>query len=167
MPFRGESSGVIFKAILDGPHVCGATESRRAAKLEEIINKALEKDRNLRYQHAADMRADLQRLKRDTEGGHFSTAISAPGPVARTPGPRVGKLWKIWVPVVALALIVAGSLYYRSQQSNRLTDKDSIVLGDFDNKTSDSVFDDTLKQGFSVQLEQSPFFDLVSETQDK
>ncbi len=83
--------------------------------------------------------------------------------MARAPGPRVGKLWKIGVPVVALALIVGGSLYYRSQQSNRLTDKDSIVLADFDNKTSDSVFDDTLKQGLSVQLEQSPFFDLVSE----
>ncbi len=59
--------------------------------------------------------------------------------------------------------MVAGGLYYRSHQNNRLTDKDSIVLADFDNKTGDSVFDNTLKQGLSVQLEQSPFFDLVSE----
>jgi tetratricopeptide (TPR) repeat protein len=59
---------------------------------------------------------------------------------------------------------VAGGLYYRShQQSNRLTDKDTIVLSDFDNKTGDPVFDDTLKQGLSVQLEQSPFLDLISE----
>ena len=164
LPFRGESSGVVFKAILDGsPTSAVRLNPDVPAKLEEIINKALEKDCNLRYQHAADMRTDLQRLKRDSEGGHFSAAISAPGPVARAPGPRVGKLWKIGVPVVALALIVAGSHYYRSQQSNRLTDKDSIVLADFNNKTSDSVFDDTLKQGLSVQLEQSPFFDLVSE----
>ena len=55
-------------------------------------------------------------------------------------------------------------LYYRShQQSNRLTEKDTIVLSDFDNKTGDSVFDDTLKQGLSVQLEQSPFLALMSE----
>ena len=61
-------------------------------------------------------------------------------------------------------MLVAGGLYYRShQQSNRLTDKDTIVLSDFDNKTGDSVFDDTLKQGLSVQLEQSPFLALVSE----
>jgi serine/threonine protein kinase/tetratricopeptide (TPR) repeat protein len=164
LPFRGESSGVVFKAILDGsPTSAVRLNPDVPAKLEEIINKALEKDCNLRYQHAADMRTDLQRLKRDSEGGHFSAAISAPGPVARAPEPRVGKLWKIGVSVVALALIVAGSHYYRSQQSNRLTDKDSIVLADFNNKTSDSVFDDTLKQGLSVQLGQSPFFDLVSE----
>ena len=164
LPFRGESSGVVFKAILDGsPTSAVRLNPDVPAKLEEIINKALEKDCNLRYQHAADMRTDLQRLKRDSEGGHFSAAISALGPVALAPVPRVGNLWKIGVPAVALALIVAGSLYYRSRQSNRLTDKDSIVLADFDNKTSDSVFDDTLKQGLSVQLEQSPFFDLVSE----
>ena len=63
-----------------------------------------------------------------------------------------------------VALLVAGGLYYRShQQSKRLTDKDTIVLSDFDNKTGDAVFDDTLKQGLSVQLEQSPFLALISE----
>ncbi len=117
----------------------------------------------MRYQHAADMRTDLQRLKRDSESGHLSAASSAPGPAVVAPAARVGKLWKIAIPVVAVALMVAGALYYRSRQNNRLTDKDSIVLADFNNKTADSVFDDTLKQGLSVQLEQSPFFDLVSD----
>ncbi len=75
----------------------------------------------------------------------------------------VGKLWKIALPALLVVLLGAAGLYYRSRQSNRLTDRDNIVLADFDNKTGDSVFDDTLKQGLSVQLEQSPFFDLVSE----
>ncbi len=71
LPFRGESSGVIFKAILDGnPTSVVRLNPDVPAKLEDIINKALEKDRNLRYQHAADMRTDLQRLKRDSESGH-------------------------------------------------------------------------------------------------
>src|SRR6202163_1310915 len=70
LPFRGESSGVIFKAILDGsPTSAGRLNPDVPAKLEDIINKALEKDRNLRYQHAADVRTDLQRLKRDSESG--------------------------------------------------------------------------------------------------
>jgi eukaryotic-like serine/threonine-protein kinase len=70
LPFRGESSGVIFKAILDGtPTSAVRLNPDVSPKLEEIINKALERDRNLRYQHAADMRTDLQRLKRDTESG--------------------------------------------------------------------------------------------------
>jgi len=164
LPFRGESSGVIFKAILDGiPTSAVRLNPDVPAKLEDIINKALEKDRNLRYQHAADMRTDLQRLKRDSESGYLSAASSGSGTAAVAPAVRVGKFWKIAVSVVTLALIVAGGLYHRSRQSNRLTDKDSIVLADFDNKTGDSVFDNTLKQGLSVQLEQSPFFDLVSE----
>ena len=164
LPFRGESSGVIFKAILDGsPTSAGRLNPDVPAKLEDIINKALEKDRNLRYQHAADVRTDLQRLKRDSESGHLSAASSAAGPAVVAPAARVGKLWKIAIPVVAVALMVAGALYYRSRQNNRLSDKDSIVLADFNNKTADSVFDDTLKQGLSVQLEQSPFFDLVSD----
>jgi len=77
LPFRGESSGVIFKAILDGdPTSAVRLNPDVPAKLEEIIRKALEKDRNLRYQHAADMRTDLQRLKRDSES-HTSSAATA------------------------------------------------------------------------------------------
>jgi eukaryotic-like serine/threonine-protein kinase len=84
LPFNGESSGVIFKAILDAtPTPPIRFNPSVPPKLEDIINKALEKDRNLRYQHAADMRADLQRLKRDTESGRSPGLMgmpSAPSP---------------------------------------------------------------------------------------
>jgi tetratricopeptide (TPR) repeat protein len=101
-------------------------------------------------------------LKRDSESGHLSTTSSATRSEA---GAAAGgwTAWRIALPIVTVALIVAGGFYYRSRQSNRLTDNDSVVLADFDNKTGDSVFDGTLKQGLSVQLEQSPFFDFVSE----
>jgi eukaryotic-like serine/threonine-protein kinase len=76
LPFRGESSGVIFKAILDAaPTPAVRLNPDLSAELERIINKCLEKDRNLRYQHASEMRADLQRLKRDTDT-HKSAAVT-------------------------------------------------------------------------------------------
>jgi serine/threonine protein kinase/tetratricopeptide (TPR) repeat protein len=163
LPFHGESSAVICEAIMNRtPMAVVRLNHDVPPKLEDIISKALEKDRNLRYQSAAEMRTDLQRLKRDSESGHRSQPGSGPEPVA-APAAWVGKFRKIAVPVGTLALIVATGIYYRSRQNHRLTDKDSIVLGDFNNKTGDSVFDDTLKQGLSVQLEQSPFFDLVSD----
>jgi len=157
LPFRGDSTATIFEAILNrAPVPLARLNPDVPPKLEEIINKALEKDRSLRYQHAADMRTDLQRLKRDSESG---TAA-----VSEAPAAWIAKVWKIAVPILLVALLVAGGLYYRShQQSKRLTDKDTIVLSDFDNKTGDAVFDDTLKQGLSVQLEQSPFLALISE----
>jgi eukaryotic-like serine/threonine-protein kinase len=80
LPFRGESSGVIFKAILDGtPTSAVRLNPDLPPRLEDIINKCLEKDRNLRYQHAADLRTDLQRLKRDTDS---SRSVVLPAAVA-------------------------------------------------------------------------------------
>jgi eukaryotic-like serine/threonine-protein kinase len=167
LPFRGESTATIFEAILNRDPVAAVRlNPNLPAKLEEIISKALEKDRNLRYQNAADMRTDLQRLKRDSESGHASAARSGAVTLSTAPAAWAGKPWKILLPaaVLLMVLAIAGGSYFRSRQSaTRLTDKDTIVLGDFDNKTGDPVFDDTLKQGLSVQLEQSPFLDLVSE----
>jgi eukaryotic-like serine/threonine-protein kinase len=73
LPFRGETSGVIFEAILNrAPAPASRLNPELPLKLDEIINRALEKDRNLRYQHASDLRADLQRVKRDLDSGHTS-----------------------------------------------------------------------------------------------
>src|ERR1022692_1844056 len=165
LPFRGDSTATIFDAILNrAPVPAVRLNPDVPPKLEEIINKALEKDRNLRYQHAADMRTDLQRLKRDSESGRSAVVSSGTVAVGKAFLARVVRLRKITVPVLLVALSMAGGLYYRShQQSNRLTDKDTIVLSDFDNKTGDAIFDDTLKQGLSVQLEQSPFLEMVSD----
>jgi len=167
LPFRGETSGVISDGIMNRVPVPAVRLNPDVPpKLEEIINKALEKDRNLRYQHAADMRTDLQRLKRDSESGRSSAASSGTAAVPEANAARVAKVWKIAVPVLLVALLVAGGLYYRShQQSNRLTDKDTIVLADFDNKTGDSVFDDTLKTALNVSLRQSPFLNVLSHSE--
>jgi eukaryotic-like serine/threonine-protein kinase len=167
LPFRGESSGVIFREILDSsPTAAVRLNPDLSAELERIINHALEKDRNLRYQHASDMRAELERLKRDTETGRVLAASSGSVPAVDESGAHAAKrnLWKIAVPsVVVAAALIAGGLYYRSHRAKPLTDKDTIVLADFDNKTGDPVFDDTLKTALNVSLNQSPFLNVLSD----
>jgi serine/threonine protein kinase/tetratricopeptide (TPR) repeat protein len=164
LPFHGESSAVICEAIMNRTPVAVVRLNHDVPpKLEDIINKALEKDRNLRYQSAAEMRTDLQRLKRDSESGRSSATASGAVAVAETSAAGRGKLWKIAVPVLLVALLVAGGLYYRSHQSKPLTEKDTIVLADFANSTGDAIFDDTLKTALSVSLRQSPFLSLISD----
>jgi len=200
LPFRGETSALIFQAILDRAPVSPVRlNPDLPVKLEDIINKAIEKDRNLRYQHAADMRADLQRLKRDTESGRavavssgsvavaqetgqHAAVVVQPGPASVSGNVAAGaasgvsaassgvtpakKQWKILVPValVVLAALIAGGLYLRSRESAKLTEKDSILLADFINTTGDAVFDGTLKQALAVQLEQSPYLNILPES---
>jgi len=83
--------------------------------------------------------------------------------VAEIPLVKQRNLWKIAVPVLLVAALIAGGLYYRSHQSKPLTEKDTVVLADFDNKTGDAVFDGTLKQALAVQLEQSPYLNILPE----
>ncbi len=156
LPFRGQTSGIIFDGILNRtPTMAVKLNPDIPAGLEQIISKALEKDRNLRYQHAADIRTDLQRLKRDTESARL--------PIATSAGGKSGLQWKVIVPVATAVVALAAGGYFYLHPKPKLTDKDTLVLSDFDNKTGDAVFDDTLKQGLSVQLEQSPFLSLISD----
>src|SRR2546422_48918 len=105
LPFRGESSGVVFKAILDGtPTSAVRLNPDLPAELERIINKCLDKDRNLRYQHASEIRADLQRLKRDTDSRKLSAAVSESAPVARNR--RLRRMAAAGATVAALVLVL-------------------------------------------------------------
>ena len=160
IPFDGSSSGEICGAILHQEPSSQVSQQISPA-LHSVIRKALEKDRSLRYQSAADMRADLQRQKRDTETGRLATSSDHAGKGAL---PRSGpaKIGYLAVAAIAIALI-AGALYYRSHRPKPLTDKDTVVLADFANATGDAVFDGTLRQGLAAQLEQSPFLSLVSD----
>jgi serine/threonine protein kinase len=157
-PFRGDSQGVIFDAILNrNPLPALRLNPDLPVALERIIDKCLEKHAGRRYQHAAEIRAELQRLKQESDSGRVTARPrwSASSGAARH--------WKLVVPaaVVLLGLVAAG-LVYRGR-SEVLTDKDTIVLADFANSTGDPVFDETLRQGLSIQLEQSPFLSVVSE----
>ena len=191
LPFRGESSGVIFNNILErAPVPPVRLNPDLPPDLERTINKCLEKDRNLRYQHALDVRTDLQRLGRDTEPGHLrmsdtdaeaveartipAAPVQSPSSKERAASARPGTYreqrhslrWRIILPASFLiAGLIVVTLYWRSHRSVKLTDKDTIVLADFTNTTGDPVFDGTLRQGLSVQLEQSPYLSLVSEQQ--
>jgi eukaryotic-like serine/threonine-protein kinase len=157
LPFRGDTSGVIFKAILDGtPTSAVRLNPDLPVELERIVTKCLEKDRNLRYQHASDVRTDLQRLKRDTD----SARLPISGKAGASTG--VGKRRKM-IPAVVSVMVLSVSAYFYFHHAPKLTDKDTIVLADFTNTTGDAVFDDTLKQALSIGLQQSPFLSLLSE----
>jgi serine/threonine protein kinase/Tfp pilus assembly protein PilF len=163
LPFRGDTTALIFKSILDGtPTSAVRLNPDLPAELERVISRALEKDRNLRYQHASEMRTDLQRLKRDSESGQISASNSGTVTEAKA---QSATLWKIAAPVLLVALLLAAGLYYRSHPSKRLTEKDTIVLADFANSTGDAIFDDTLKTALNISLRQSPFLNVLSDSE--
>ncbi len=155
IPFEGETSAVIFDAILNrNPVPPEQLNAQLPLKLQEIIRTALEKDRDLRYQSAAEMRAELKRLKRDTDSGR----------VVRPPAAKSRRHWIVLLATaVVTAMLIAGGLFWRARRVQTLTDRDTIVLTDFVNSTGDTMFDDTLKAALGIQLEQSPFLNVLSD----
>jgi serine/threonine protein kinase len=142
LPFRGESSGVIFKAILDGaPTSAIRLNPDLPADLERIMNKALEKDRNLRYQSAAEMRTDLQRLKRDTES--IKVVVASPDRALKN-----RKLWVLAACLAAIGLAVGGAWYLRSGWAAQI---DSIAVLPFTNGGGDADTD-YLSDGITESL---------------
>ena len=182
MPFDGSSSGEICGAILhQKPIQASQLNPQLPAPLEEIIENALQKDRNLRYQRAADMRTDLQQLKRDSDSGRLRVGSSGRLGSARVgrgdsaaralsgdSRPRMSSRAKIAGYIAAAGLVVlliTAGLYYRSRrQARHLADNDTIVLADFANSTGDAIFDGTLKTALNISLRQSPFLNILSDS---
>lgn len=142
-PFGGRSTGAIFDAVLN--RQVPALPDEIGPELRVIVSKCLQKDRDLRYQHASEILEDLRRLERG--------APTAAG----KPRSRVA-----WAGVVCVAGLIAGGGYLAIRGKGKLTDKDTIVVADFQNSTGDPVLTDTVRQGLEVQLQQSPFLSLVS-----
>ena len=158
LPFRGESTGVVFESILNrSPVPAVRLNPDVPPDLERLTAKCLEKDRSLRYQHASDIRTDLQRLRRDTESARIPAASRAEVTT------HLRMHWKVALSVALAVVAIAAGGYIHLRRTPKLTDKDTIVLADFDNSTGDPVFDDTLKTALSVSLNQSPFLNVLSD----
>ncbi|MFZ0039277.1 MAG: protein kinase, partial [Candidatus Acidiferrales bacterium] len=218
-PFHGETSGVIFDAILNRVPVAPVRlNSDVPPDLERAISRALEKDRELRYQHASDLRADLKRIRREFDSTRTVTATvtaavpaasltpaaaKAAAPSTGAPGsgssktlpssaptavsssvplsdssaagrPPSGEIAAaapprsqmfIAVAAVAVVVIAVGAFWFFKGRSKPtvLTERDTVLVADFANSTSDPVFDDTLKQALGVSLRQSPFLNVLSD----
>jgi serine/threonine protein kinase len=145
--FSGETAEIVRDAILNQTPV--PVHERKSAiqpKLEKIIDRTIEKDRELRYQSAAEMRADLESVGRQEER-------------------QVPRRWKLWTAAVLFVVaLAAGSFYWHSQKTTHLTKEDTVVLADFANSTGDPVFDDALKTALTAGLRQSPMLNLLSDS---
>ena len=178
-PFERVTTGATFGAILhEAPIPPNSWNPQLPRHAAELIEKALQKPQEARYQNAAEMRFDLDRLKRGLESGRLEVATFAEPPISDSTASVMASRsqasqsvvqpwWKAWRnriawSAVASAMVLAG-FFARPGRSAKLTEKDTVVLADFENKTKDPVFDDTLRQALTVKLEQSPFLNILSE----
>jgi eukaryotic-like serine/threonine-protein kinase len=161
--FPGNTAAVIHEAILNrAPLPVEQINRQVPPTLVSIIGKALEKTRSRRYQSASEILNDLQQLKQDSNDARTIFAKPSVKSKSRRENARLH-----WMAVTATLILVAGIALWllHSRKVRALTDKDTIVLADFTNTTGDAVFDGTLRQGLSIQLEQSPFLSLISDRQ--
>ena len=189
-PFTGKTTAVIFDGILHATPPPVTELNRRALpEVDRVISRALEKDRDLRYQSAGDLRAELQRIKRDSSSARTQAAgrgAAAPGdrtpsggtPAARasttvalgeTTSSRLRRLTTSRLGIAAVVLVVvtaavAVGVLLRGRRAAALTNRDTVVLADFQNTTDDPSFDVGLKQALLVQLSQSPFLNIFPES---
>jgi tetratricopeptide (TPR) repeat protein len=165
-PFQGKTAFEARHAVLyDEP---GPISAKRGgpipAKLEAIVSRALEKEPARRYQRMSDLRDALIEVLRElpeSKEGSAASFLEAFRPTRLRRLPRLD--WRFWVTAAALFLVAAAILTYSLYSRRRvsvMTGKDSILITDFTNTTGDAVFDDTLKQGLAMQLQQSPLLDV-------
>jgi tetratricopeptide (TPR) repeat protein len=164
IPFAGGTPVATFEALLTRqPPPPSSVRGAIPQEFDRVIAKALEKDRDRRYQTAADLRGDLKRLKRTGDSGAIAGATATmPLAPAVAAARRIG--WPVLVPAALLIVAAAaGTFYYSSNRARAFNERDSVVLGDFANTTSEPVFDDTLREALDVQLRQSPFLSVLPE----
>jgi serine/threonine protein kinase len=160
LPFRGESSGVIFDSILNrAPVPPVRLNPDLPAELERIVTKCLEKDRNLRYQHASEVRTDLQRLKRDTESGKSTpVGISTPRWSRRT------KLISATAFAFLVTVLIVGGWFYFASPRNRIN---SVAILPFANVSTDPSMEylsDGITEGVIDRLSGLPNLKVISRT---